>query len=285
MHYRFVRAALAATILVAPNLALANSTTTNLGLNKPSVGADADAWGAYLNTNADTLDALFNSSPSLLVAKGGTGATTAAGARTNLSVPGLASANVFTAAQTVQGVAANSLAEVATVQNNTADAASDEVGLDLLPSSTGCSAIFSGYRDGAATSTGLRFWTCNAGSRAAAGSVDHAGNWSIGVSGSTVTLTEHVIMSGTAPSVGSCGTGPSVTAGGSDNRAKVTNGSGTVTSCAVTFHSAFASAPICVVTLLNGGTTVATITGLSTTALTVSFSASYNGSWYFICLG
>ena len=37
----------------------ANSTTANLGLNKPAVGADSDLWGGYLNGNADAIDAEF----------------------------------------------------------------------------------------------------------------------------------------------------------------------------------------------------------------------------------
>ena len=36
------------------------ATTTNLGLTKPTVGGDSDAWGGYLNTDLDTLDALFS---------------------------------------------------------------------------------------------------------------------------------------------------------------------------------------------------------------------------------
>jgi hypothetical protein len=83
---KLLKLSLAAALAFAPSLALANSTTTNLGLNKPTVGADADAWGAYLNTNSDTLDALFATGPALLVTKGGTGATTASAARTSLGL-------------------------------------------------------------------------------------------------------------------------------------------------------------------------------------------------------
>jgi len=65
---------------------MADTTTTNVSLTKPEVGASADSWGTKINTNFDTLDNLFTTGPALLITKGGTGATTASAARTNLGL-------------------------------------------------------------------------------------------------------------------------------------------------------------------------------------------------------
>jgi hypothetical protein len=65
---------------------MADTTTTNLSLTKPEVGASADSWGGKINANLDTVDALFSDSGDLAVANGGTGASDAATARTNLGL-------------------------------------------------------------------------------------------------------------------------------------------------------------------------------------------------------
>jgi len=65
---------------------MADTTTTNLSLVKPEIGASIDSWGTKINGDLDTIDALFSASGALAVASGGTGAANASAARTALGL-------------------------------------------------------------------------------------------------------------------------------------------------------------------------------------------------------
>lgn len=93
----------------------------------------------------------------------------------------------------------------------------------------------------------------------------------------------HIVMTGTAPAVSSCGTGsPSVA--GTDVAGRITIGTGTPSSCTLTFANAYATAPSCTV---GDETTSLLLKGIaSTTTLVITAVAFGNGDTIsYICLG
>ncbi len=98
----------------------------------------------------------------------------------------------------------------------------------------------------------------------------------------TVTLFDEndwggIRLGGSTPSVGTCGTSPSVT--GTDSAATITVGSGTVTSCNMAFAYTHAYAPnTCVVSANLSGTPVAAdVTAMSTTGVTIATASNVAG--------
>lgn len=85
-----------------------------------------------------------------------------------------------------------------------------------------------------------------------------------------LTTTRHFKVTSTAPAVSACGTSPSIA--GSDTAGKVTAGTGAVTTCTLTFATAYGVAPAC---YSNNETTAQVMRAVSTTTTLVIDGADF----------
>lgn len=84
----------------------------------------------------------------------------------------------------------------------------------------------------------------------------------------------HLLTNGTAPTVaGSCGTSPSIA--GKDSAAIITTGTGSPTSCTITFNVAFTNAPVCTA---NAQTTTTALRMDTTTSTAIVSAAALTAS-------
>lgn len=95
---------------------------------------------------------------------------------------------------------------------------------------------------------------------------------------------DRLLTHGTAPTLSTCGTSPSIAANSTDTAGIVTTGTADPNSCTITFATAYAEEPAC--TIMPQANVTAYLSASSASAITVTFSAAINSTKFnYICVG